>query len=571
MALRRRGNRVANFFDSFNQAYDTVDKVVEGSRLADVADAQVQEAAPVEEVVFRQPSATEGNGPPSIGLARIGGPTANGNLQQPDASAEAGNASPVQSVGLTRIDVPSGAADDSADGGGPSQPPLVGTNRLVSPKQYRFLGKTYDTPLSEGEQAAARNAAAADIVARRDPAIAARMRMLGAEGKKLAQEDADQAALRAAWNTPDAPGLPRIFPAQPSQASASQQDASGVSATQSPPVAAANPGNLAAADVAVRRADGRDAANAYYSRKAPAVIDAYLRTGQTEKAKHLRDFLDSEDGRAYTQEWSHGVRLITAGDYQGALTSFQRLYNSQRVPDGNTIKLTPVGDGSQFKADVVGPNGQLVNTIPPAPISNLAKSAGMALAPEKMAEFMAKSEEQRARESGQLDRQIALETIRQDGQNSREDRRDQRLDTRLEAQSDMLDRRLAGRGEFSTSQQRINDSIDGARQRLAGMSKTDVLAVTQAATATGRPNPNYDPQMASIVRIANTRKYGDDPAHDAFSASRSAGAQPSQADPLQTRFSRDPKVAGNRLGGIDAKNGLRQVLDASGKVVGHYE
>jgi hypothetical protein len=101
------------------------------------------------------------------------------------------------------------------------------------------------------------------------------------------------------------------------------------------------------------------------------------------------------------------------------------------------------------------------------------------------------------------------------------------------------------------------------------MSQPDVLALTQASTATGRPNPNYDPEMARIAKLANTRLYGDDPAHDTYTASRQRpAAQPAQTS-ISSRFAQDPAMQGMRLGRQTA-SGV-EVLDQNGRHIGHYQ
>lgn len=79
---------------------------------------------------------------------------------------------------------------------------------------------------------------------------------------------------------------------------------------------------------------------------------------------------------------------------------------------------------------------------------------------------------------------------------------------------------------LSKSQERTNQSIINARRKLQqmGLSKSEVLRRTQAATATGRENPDYDPQLNTIVRLANQRMYGDDPQHDSYMQDSSMGS-----------------------------------------------
>lgn len=114
-------------------------------------------------------------------------------------------------------------------------------------------------------------------------------------------------------------------------------------------------------------------------------------------------------------------------------------------------------------------------------------------------------------------------------------------------------------GGLTVPQQRINEEIDTAREYVGGMSQEEILLGTQQYSATGRENPKYDPTLASKVRQANRRKYGDDPDF--------GSTVPKQPD-IATRFSTDPSMKGRRLGN-KTPQGV-EVLDASGKLIGHY-
>lgn len=130
-----------------------------------------------------------------------------------------------------------------------------------------------------------------------------------------------------------------------------------------------------------------------------------------------------------------------------------------------------------------------------------------------------------------------------------------------------------GGGELTTSQQRANKEIDAARQALAGMSRDEVLRKTQPATATGRMNREYDPQLAGQWKLANRRKYGDDPMADEFDQQRTQTPIPQDQQrakhtDITSRMAADPAMKGNRPGRLVPK-GI-EVIDSSGRVIGHY-
>ncbi len=131
-----------------------------------------------------------------------------------------------------------------------------------------------------------------------------------------------------------------------------------------------------------------------------------------------------------------------------------------------------------------------------------------------------------------------------------------------------------GGPSLTTTQQRSNEEINAARQALTGMSRDDVLRKTQQATATGRNNPDYDPQLASQWKLANRRKYGDDTQFDQFNTPTERPnlgndlRRMKQQTDIAKRMSADPAMKGMRAGKITPQ-GL-EVLDTNGRIVGHY-
>jgi len=324
----------------------------------------------------------------------------------------------------------------------------------------------------------------------------------------------------------------------------------------------------------------RVAADAYLQRKAPQVINTLLQQGNLEGAKRYRDFIDSEAGRNYTQKWSQGVRKFAIGDHQGALNDWQTLYNSQLYADGHTVKLTNLDDG-KVQVDQFDNGGNKLGSKT-MPIDALARQAGMALSPERLVEFQAQQEGKRSAEAASLDKGIELENLRQEGRDRQDDRRDERLGRRLDAQASALDRRLAASADkgLTTAQAAKNDAIDAARVQLDGMSPEDVTRKTQSALSSGRANPEYDPALARAAKLAQTRKFGDDPEHDAFSQGKAQqNAQATQRADVVKRFRADPKMQNYVLGPSvvtrTRKDGSTvtgfPVLDRSGKEIGlHY-
>ncbi|MFZ3018784.1 MAG: hypothetical protein WA056_10045 [Gallionella sp.] len=118
-------------------------------------------------------------------------------------------------------------------------------------------------------------------------------------------------------------------------------------------------------------------------------------------------------------------------------------------------------------------------------------------------------------------------------------------------------------GGLTVPQQRTNAEIDAARTAVAGMSQEEIQRRTQQYSATGRINDEYDPMLASKVRLSQHRKYGED-TEFANIADPGADAMPD----IGARFATDPVMKGHRLGN-KTPQGV-EVFDANGKLIGHY-
>lgn len=270
--------------------------------------------------------------------------------------------------------------------------------------------------------------------------------------------------------------------------------------------------------------DGKtDDLQPYLDHIAPKVTKTLIQQGQLDKAKAFSDFIETNQGRDYAKSWGSAMRKVSTGDYEGAVPHLVKLYD--QVPDGKHVEAQSLGDG-KYQLNWIDTNtGQQVATKTMT-ADDLAHSAVMVLAPEKMVQHFVSANEQRSREGALLDRQVQLEQLRQQGQETREDRRDNRLEMRLAAQG-------SGGGGLTTAQQRTNDSIVAARRQLTGMTPDELLRRTQSTTATGRTNDAYDPQLARAAKLAQTRLYGDDPAHDAWTTQRQQQTQQVAQQPQQ--------------------------------------
>jgi len=150
-----------------------------------------------------------------------------------------------------------------------------------------------------------------------------------------------------------------------------------------------------------------------------------------------------------------------------------------------------------------------------------------------------------------------------------EDLNDARIDN-LDARTEAT---AAGKPpkELSFTQKARNAEIDRARKVLEGLDNAAIRVRTQKFSDSGRENKDYDPSIARAATLAARRKVGDDPWFD--SRGGNAGGQ-SEAAPradiadLGNRFASDPAMKGMRMGALKPEG--REVLDASGKLIGHY-
>jgi hypothetical protein len=155
------------------------------------------------------------------------------------------------------------------------------------------------------------------------------------------------------------------------------------------------------------------------------------------------------------------------------------------------------------------------------------------------------------------------------GQDMRASTAADRIDSNEAIASDRISER-AGRGtqtgKLTTPQQRTNAEIEASRKATEGLTPEEIKRKTSSFTATGRENPEYDESISRAVKTANRRMYGE--ADDWFDNRQ----QPKQAagndGDTMTRFRADQAMQGHKLG-KQSEQGV-EVLDASGKLIGHY-
>lgn len=319
--------------------------------------------------------------------------------------------------------------------------------------------------------------------------------------------------------------------------------------------------------------------DSYLKNAGPGVLKALVQQGKLDQAKQFQSFIESNQGKAYTNAWTNGVRRLSIGDTKGALGVFEKMYNGQLFDDGHTVKMAPVdGKPDSYSIEMIDPQGKSLGARV-APIGDIAKTAAMYLEPSRAVEFMAQQQGKREAEDATHSRQVELETMRQDGRALADDRREERLVTKIQASQDALEQRLTARGTgdkpLTAAQQRANIEIDAAREITQGLDPADIRKRTQKTTDTGRENPDYDPGLARATSLAARRKIGED--QDFDSRQRGPGQQPAAAQQpapafdrqdVAKRFRADPNMNVNKLG-KDTPKGV-EVLDSKGKLIGYF-
>lgn len=566
MARTPRNNAVLDAMKAFSSTYGLVRGVMSDSAMADAAKVQPETIEGVK--VSDNTKGVEG----MIQDAETG-------RYVPKMFDTSGN---MTDAGLAQV---------NATEGGETITGVDPTFKSETTKQYRLGGKTQDQPFTPDQIGLQRLRNMADVALQfGDPVKAAQFGAVSTQLREASRQDEIQSILAG-----DKLGGIEGLTSEPSrQAVPTSSDAIPVSAASGVPTSVGT--NVGKQPQQTASAAHVLPKKSYLDVVSPRVQEAYLRQGKVAEAKAWRDFSDSENGRAYANDFSRALQLVTAGNYAGAAPVLQALFNN-RFPNGQQANVENLGDGN-FKIDIVEQaSGKLIGskTMAGAEMGRLAIGA---LNPTKLVEFTVQQQAKRDSEAALLDRQRQLETLRQQGQEAREDRRDERLDRRLDLQSEILDRRLAAQresGGLSLSQQRQNEEIDAARESIAGLSPQEITQRTAKTTNTGRENPLFDATLERAVRLAGRRKIGSDDLFDrrqnAQGTSEALAGKPLadmteqqlqrfhkaagptaktriEAELTRRAFMGDQTMSGYRLGGMTPKG--YEVFDQSGKLIGHY-
>lgn len=286
------------------------------------------------------------------------------------------------------------------------------------------------------------------------------------------------------------------------------------------------------------------------------------------KAKQREAEEDEAVSRHFSQ-WPSIIERIKKGDFSDIETGIAE-YNTQ---------AGPFNDGFTFRR-AQGPAGQILqhvdaegnvkaefpmNQTEALRLANLGFTAKLkAISPrwfEKLSKADAEAREKAAEQQAKKD----TAQISADAQRYAADTRGKSL-----VEAARIRANAAGQPKgLTASQERQNEEIDAAREYIDGLDDEEIRHLTSPSTATGRPNDDYDPQLAYAVKLARRRKVGADDFFDQRQGRKPAqsGADVARADIAQ-RFRADRAMNAYRLG-KDTEKGV-EVLDASGKLIGFY-
>jgi hypothetical protein len=403
-----------------------------------------------------------------------------------------------------------------------------------------FLGKRTAGSMTADQMDRARQNAMADVVGRRNPAEAMRMRR---EVKQAEREDVR-------------------FGREEEKAKAESDAREKKAADEKELSTALRPVPAEGGD------EDAQATQRYLTHSAPKVVNILVKQGRFDDAKKYQEFVDSEQGREYASKWVNGMRALSFGDTTGAAKQFESLYNSQHFNDGNTATFTPMkGKSDAFRIDVVDASGNVVGSQEGSAQDLLSKAA-LFLDPVKAVTFLANEGSKKASAQATADRMVELEMLRQRGRTVVEDRKYSRQASRLAIRNGVNGPSAPGGAKGPTvSQARSNAEIEAARKVVSQLRPDEISKRTQPRNKYGFPNPDYDPELARQAKLAARRKYGTDDDFDKPGTSAPAAASRTSADAAD-RFKTDKAMSGSRLGAQTARG--YEVFDRSGKLIGYY-
>jgi hypothetical protein len=279
-------------------------------------------------------------------------------------------------------------------------------------------------------------------------------------------------------------------------------------------------------------------------------------------AKHLADAYNSNDeGLGYNDGKSVDIQVHPNG-----------VYVAPKNPDGS------FGQPTFYKPD------QIMHEHIRATKARLA-----AINPEYGERFVSWLDTQSKREDDRADRlgqkaYVANRDSVKDNQFERELEVKRQRNSVLEAQGNKPPRGL------TPQQDRANLEIDAARAALAGMDPAEIKRKTANFTATGRENPDFDPNLSRAMKLAGRRKVGQDDHFDAQMPNRDnaearsslgsgtdlGGLSPGYSDgapavdraDVAKRFRADRSMDNYKLG-RDTPQGVEVI--SGGKVIGHFQ
>lgn len=252
--------------------------------------------------------------------------------------------------------------------------------------------------------------------------------------------------------------------------------------------------------------------------------------------------------------WQGAARMLSETGAGGLAGATVRPVVS---PDGKTVKFMSAKDGEESDMGLTYENS-------PAGVQRLLYDSSQ-LDPRTKLEWL-RDLNKREEDAKFKGREMAVHE-RQQSETERHHRALEGLSGERVANSAA---RIGLQRPLTAAQERSNAEIDAARQQVAGLSNAEIQRRTAKATNTGRENPDYDPGLARAAGLARRRKVGEDDQFDSRGAPAQAASAQGPAQGIAQAFQADPAMKGYRLGS-KTPAGSYEVLDSTGKLVGHYD
>lgn len=151
-----------------------------------------------------------------------------------------------------------------------------------------------------------------------------------------------------------------------------------------------------------------DARTLYEREHSKKVSDFYHSQGRPDKALAYNEFVQSQSGQRYLQDYHRGLQQLAMGDKDGAMNTFQNLYNSQ-FPDGKHMRWEDNGlDGVNVHVF----DGKGNHRVTHLKYDEIGEKMIMGLDPHKIAQFYATNITNKNKVGAELGKEVYMATVK---------------------------------------------------------------------------------------------------------------------------------------------------------------